>query len=107
MSWLTLADVRRSFHQREYTAIVQYNDRPDEQRNLFDVVSPNGSIDALYLFEIPVDRSVSNACTETDAYPRLGIMRFIVFLSYRTVLYNMSTSSNAVLQTIILSYAVT
>jgi hypothetical protein len=54
-----------------------------------------------------MDNSVSNACTETDAYPRLEVMRFIVFLSYRIVLYNISTSSNAELQTTILSYAVT
>jgi hypothetical protein len=31
MSWLTLADVRRNFHQREFTAIVQYNDRPTDR----------------------------------------------------------------------------
>jgi hypothetical protein len=44
MGWLTLADVRLNFHPREYTALAQYNDRPDEQRYPFIVVPPNESI---------------------------------------------------------------
>jgi hypothetical protein len=31
MGWLTLADVRMNFHPRKYTALAQYNERPDEQ----------------------------------------------------------------------------
>jgi len=44
MGWLTLADVRMNFHPREYTALAQYNDRPDEQRYPFIAVPPNESI---------------------------------------------------------------
>jgi len=30
LGWLTLADVRMNFRPREYTALAQYNDRPDQ-----------------------------------------------------------------------------
>ena len=44
MGWLSLANVRLNLHPREYTALAQYNDRPDEQRYPFIVVPPNQSI---------------------------------------------------------------
>jgi hypothetical protein len=44
MGWLTLAEVRMNFHPREYTALAQYNERPDEQRYPFIAVPPNESI---------------------------------------------------------------
>ena len=44
MGWLSLADVRLNPHPREYTALAQYNDRPDKRRYPFIVVPPNQSI---------------------------------------------------------------
>ncbi|KAI9463783.1 hypothetical protein F5148DRAFT_1211119 [Russula earlei] len=40
IGWLSIADVRKHFHPREYSALAQYNERPDEQRYPF-VVPPN------------------------------------------------------------------
>ena len=42
MGWLTVTDVRLNLHPREYAALAQYNDRPDEQRYPF-VVIPRAS----------------------------------------------------------------
>ena len=44
MGWLTLDDVRRNLHPCEYTALAQYNDRPDERRYPFVAVPPNEPI---------------------------------------------------------------
>ena len=44
MGWLSLADVRPNLHTHEYTALAQYNDRPDEGRYPFIFVPPNQSI---------------------------------------------------------------
>jgi hypothetical protein len=44
MGWLTVADVRLNLHPREYAALAQYNNRPDEQRYPFVVVPPGQSI---------------------------------------------------------------
>jgi hypothetical protein len=44
MGWLSLADLRLNLHPREYTALAQYNDRPDEHRYPFILVPRNQSI---------------------------------------------------------------
>ena len=44
MGWLSVADVRLNLHPREYAALAQYNDRPDEQRYPFVVVPPGQPI---------------------------------------------------------------
>ena len=44
VGWLSLADVRPNLHTHEYTALAQYNDRPDEGRYPFIFVPPNQSI---------------------------------------------------------------
>ena len=44
MGWLTLTDVRRYFDPYAYVALAHYNDKPDEQRYPFVVVSQNESI---------------------------------------------------------------
>jgi hypothetical protein len=44
MGWLTLTDVRRHFNPYDYVALAHYNDKPDEQRYPFVVVSQNESI---------------------------------------------------------------
>jgi hypothetical protein len=44
MGWLTLTDVRRHFNPYDHVALAHYNDKPDEQRYPFVVVSQNESI---------------------------------------------------------------
>ena len=44
MGWLTLADVRRYFNPYTYVALAHYNDKPDEQRYPFVVVSQSKTI---------------------------------------------------------------
>jgi hypothetical protein len=44
MGWLTLTDVRRCFNPYDYVVLAYYNDKPDEQRYPFVVVSQNESI---------------------------------------------------------------
>jgi hypothetical protein len=44
MGWLTVTDVRLNLHPREYAALAQYNDRPDEQRYPFVVIPPGQPI---------------------------------------------------------------
>jgi hypothetical protein len=43
VGWLSLEDVRMKFHPREYTALAEYNDRPEERRYPF-VVSRKDNI---------------------------------------------------------------
>ena len=38
---LSLVDVRMNLYPHEYTALAQYNDRPDKQRYPFIIVPPN------------------------------------------------------------------
>ena len=42
LGWLTMSEVAKRVHVREYTALAQYSDRPDEQRYPF--VAPPGPI---------------------------------------------------------------
>jgi len=44
MGWLTLTDVRNYFDPYAYVALAHYNDKPDEQRYPFVVVSHNESM---------------------------------------------------------------
>ncbi|KAF8488813.1 hypothetical protein F5888DRAFT_1910668 [Russula emetica] len=44
MGWLTLTDVRNYFDPYAYVALAHYNDKPDEQRYPFVVVSQNESM---------------------------------------------------------------
>ncbi|KAI9463782.1 hypothetical protein F5148DRAFT_194916 [Russula earlei] len=43
IGWLSLADIRKHVHPRAYTAVAQYNERPDEQRYPF-VVPQNATM---------------------------------------------------------------
>ena len=43
LGWLSMAEVAKRVHVREYTALAQYSDRPDEERYPF-VVAPTGTM---------------------------------------------------------------
>jgi len=43
LGWLSMGDVAKRVHVREYTALAQYSDRPDAQRYPF-VVAPSGTM---------------------------------------------------------------
>ena len=65
----SLTDVRLNIYPREYPALAQYNDRPDEQRYPFIVAPPNQSIPTPSPSQRVQLRRQAGRCSHPDDVP--------------------------------------